>query len=121
MRAPTLTMKRAKALRRERNLPETILWSHLRGARLRGLRWRHQHPQGPYILDFYCSKAKLCVEIDGPGHHDAAHIAHDAARDAYLAGLGIHVLRRPAKDVLNSDLLEGVLTQIADLAVSRLR
>ena len=53
MRAPTLTIKRAKTARRRMTLPEVVLWSDLRGGRLGGLRFRRQHPIGPVILDFY--------------------------------------------------------------------
>jgi very-short-patch-repair endonuclease len=49
--------------------PEKILWSLLRRNQ-RGLRFRRQHPMGPYILDFYAASAKLCVEVDGPAHAD---------------------------------------------------
>jgi hypothetical protein len=48
MRAPILTFKRARALRRDMSLPEVVLWDHLRGHRLNGLRFRRQHPIGPY-------------------------------------------------------------------------
>jgi very-short-patch-repair endonuclease len=52
-------------------LPEVLLWNGLRGGRLEGLRFRRQHPFGPYILDFYCEQAKLAVEVDGMAHRMA--------------------------------------------------
>jgi very-short-patch-repair endonuclease len=67
MRATTLAFKRARRLRREMTPPEVVLWERLRGRRLHDLHWRKQHPFGPYILDFFCSAAALCVEIDGIG------------------------------------------------------
>ncbi len=54
---------------------------------------------GPYILDFYCSKAKLAVEIDGAGHGEVAQIAHDERRDAWLQRQGVTVYRVPASSV----------------------
>ena len=68
--------------------------------------FRKQHPAGPYVLDFYCDRARLCVEVDGPSHE--LTIAHDAGRDRYLERWGILTLRVPACDVL--DTLQGVVT-----------
>src|SRR5262249_17276328 len=65
MRAPALTFKRAHTLRRSMTLPEVILWQELRRSRFKRLRFRRRHPIGPYILDFFCSSARLAVEIDG--------------------------------------------------------
>ncbi len=53
MRAPDKTFSRARELRRHMSLPEIVLWQALRKGRLAGLRFRRQHPIGPYILDFY--------------------------------------------------------------------
>ena len=47
--------------------PERLLWGALRKNKL-GLRFRKQHPAGPYVLDFYCDSARLCVEVDGESH-----------------------------------------------------
>ena len=48
---------------------------------------------GPYIVDFYCAAAHLVVEIDGGQHFEPEHQREDRQRDAYLAGLGLRVLR----------------------------
>ena len=65
MRASVLTLKCARKLRRMMTLSEVLLWERIRGGRLNGLRFRRQHPIGPYILDFYCASGRLAVEIDG--------------------------------------------------------
>ena len=54
----------ARELRRESTLPENILWQHLRRNTL-GVRFRRQHPIGPYVLDFFCYKLNLQGEIGG--------------------------------------------------------
>lgn len=77
--------------------PEQLLWGALRHDAL-GLRFRRSHPAGPYILDFYCSAANLCVEVDGRSHDQ--RISHDSGRDAYLKALGVRTLRFAAIDVL---------------------
>ncbi|HEX2256668.1 MAG TPA: endonuclease domain-containing protein, partial [Afifellaceae bacterium] len=96
MRAPVLTFKRARALRRDMSLPEVKLWQHLRRGQLANLRFRRQHPIGPYILDFYCPAARLAVEVDGWVHDNPEQGRHDERRQAWLAGRGIKVLRLAA-------------------------
>ncbi|WP_374388952.1 endonuclease domain-containing protein [Brevundimonas sp.] len=98
--APKTTVGRARALRRKLTLPEVLVWQALRGRRLDGLRFRRQHPIGPYILDFYCEEAKLAVEIDGQGHEHPDAYRHDECRTSWLTLRGIEVLRTPARDVL---------------------
>ena len=114
MDAPRPTITRARQLRRRLTLPEGLLWIALRGRRLAGLRFRRQHPIGPYILDFYCDEAKLAVEVDGEGHQHPEQAAHDQRRTAWLQERGIDVLRLPARDVLQT--MEGVLERIRNRA-----
>jgi len=57
----------ARQLRQQMSLPETLLWNLLRKAP-DGVIFRRQHPVGPYVVDFYCAKAKVCFEIDGIVH-----------------------------------------------------
>src|SRR5262249_28475367 len=114
MRAPRQTFKHARELRRQMTLPEVVLWQGLRQGRLAGLRFRRQHPIGPYVLDFYCAAARLAIEVDGAAHDGLAQVQHDERRDAWLAQRGVKVLRFLAKDVLKDDRLEGVLLTIED-------
>jgi very-short-patch-repair endonuclease len=111
MRASVQTLKRARKLRRKMTLPEILLWQRLRGRKLNGLAFRHQHPEDPYILDFYCTAARLAVEVDGISHESRGE--HDIRRDAFLAKRGIRVLRIPAIDILRDDNIEDVLATIA--------
>ena len=90
MRAPELTFKRAKTLRRSMTDPERTLWSMLR-RKQQHLRFRRQHPIVPYILDFYCADAKLCVEVDGTAHEGREEA--DARRTEWLSEQGIRVIR----------------------------
>ncbi len=116
MRAPILTLQRARALRRKMTLPEVILWQALRAGRLKRLRFRRQHPVGPYILDFYCAAARLAVEVDGSSHDHQEQARHDERRDRWLADNNIKVLRVAAREVLRSEGLEHVLTSIEQVA-----
>jgi very-short-patch-repair endonuclease len=79
-------------------MPEAKLWNRLR-IRLAGRpTFRRQHPVGPYVLDFYCAKAKLAVEIDGVSHTMGVAPNHDERRDAWLKERGIAIVRIPASD-----------------------
>ena len=79
--------------------PEVMLWSRLRGRNADKPTFRRQHPFGPFILDFYCPSARLAVEVDGREQWDEAAQAKDAARDRWLAGQGVSVLRVPASRI----------------------
>ena len=116
MPAGRKTFDRARRLRRDLSLPEVVLWECLRGRRLDGLRFRRQHPVGPYVLDFFHAEGRLAVEVDG-GHHDLpGQMHHDLRRDRWLAERGIRVMRIAATDVLDEQALEGVLVMIAEAA-----
>ena len=58
----------ARRMRREPSPAEDAMWRLLRNRRLAGFRFRRQHPIPPYITDFYCSVAKLVIELDGDTH-----------------------------------------------------
>ncbi|MGP1273893.1 MAG: endonuclease domain-containing protein, partial [Caulobacterales bacterium] len=93
----------ARLLRRKLTDAETILWSRLRGAQIKGWRFRRQHPVGPYIADFACVKAQRIVEVDGATHSSRREQAHDTNRTAYMQGLGWRVLR-----VWNTDIYDNL-------------
>lgn len=90
---------RARRLRKAMSLPEVLLWEHLR-KRPGGLKFRRQPPSGPYVLDFFCSDARLAIGIDGEGHNRGDQPWRDGVRDAWFAKAGIETMRIPAKVVL---------------------
>lgn len=114
---PRETVEKARQLRRRMTPPEARLWICLRGKRLAGLKFRRQHPIGPYILDFYCDAAKLTVEVDGQSHEHPERIAHDARRTAWLREQGLRVIRIAAEDVRVN--LDGVVDFIRRTASGR--
>jgi very-short-patch-repair endonuclease len=81
------------------SLPEVQLWQILR-ASPHGHRFRRQHPAGPFILDFFCARANLAIEIDGFSHDTGDRPERDDQRDAWLLTRRIDTLRLPAADVL---------------------
>jgi very-short-patch-repair endonuclease len=101
MRAPTKIIGNARRLRRTLSMPEARLWSRLR-ERVPGKPvFRRQHPIGPYVLDFYCAKARLAVEIDGISHDMGNRPQRDDRRDSWLKKQGVTVMRIPATDLMN--------------------
>jgi very-short-patch-repair endonuclease len=96
---PARSVKRARALRRQLSLPEAMLWQRLRRSP-GGHRFRRQHPAGPYVLDFFCARANLAIEIDGFSHDIGDRPTRDENRDAWLRARRIDTLRIPATDVL---------------------
>ena len=104
----------ARRLRRDQTAAERRFWALIHPWRDSGWHWRRQAPIGPYVVDFVCKRTRHVVEIDGGSHYDAAGMAHDARRTAYLTGLGYTVLRFTNIDVLDNadgvfDMMRGVL------------
>ena len=104
-------------LRRKMTLPEVILWQALR-SQPDGLKFRRQHPTGNYILDFFCSDARLAIEVDGEAHSRGIQLARDEARDGWLRAAGIETLRIPAVEILKD--ADAVMRGIVARATGRL-
>ncbi|MBI4786230.1 MAG: DUF559 domain-containing protein [Chloroflexi bacterium] len=103
---------RARELRRAMTPAERKLWQHIRDGQL-GVQFRHQHAVGPYIVDFFCAKSKLVVEIDGDSHADPEQAEYDAERTEWLnAQKHYRVIRFWNSEVLHS--IGMVLAQICE-------
>src|SRR4051812_44653852 len=98
VRATRKSMQNARRQRRAMSPPEVKLWALLRRSP-DGIRFRRQHPIGPYVADFYCPAAKLVIEVDGLMHDFAERAALDEARNTYMRGRGLEVIRIPAAAV----------------------
>ena len=83
--------EKAQQLRKSATLQENRLWYGFLKRHPR--QFRRQKQFGRYIVDFYCSSAKMVIEVDGNQHLEQKGIVHDRARTAYLESLGLHVLR----------------------------
>lgn len=100
------TNRHARRLRQEATDVEDTLWRHLRARQLGGFKFRRQATVGERVADFLCAEKRLIVELDGGQHSGEV----DAARTAYLEGLGYRVIRFWNHEV--SDNLNGVLGAI---------
>ncbi len=116
LNGPQPTQRRSRRLRQTMTLPELLLWRVLR-TRPEGLKFRRQHPAGPYTADFYCHEARLIVEVDGEAHERGDQPAKDTDRDTWFGARGLAVLRLPARAVLND--VEATSRLIVETAQSR--
>jgi very-short-patch-repair endonuclease len=91
MKQNRVLQQHARRLRREMTPTEKRLWSLLRGQQLGPFKFRRQEPIGPDIVDFYCARAALVVELDGESH--LGKETADRNRQAALEAMGIKVIR----------------------------
>jgi very-short-patch-repair endonuclease len=89
---------------------EWFVWSRLRGRQVGGYKFRRQVPIGPYFADFFCSIARLVVEIDGEGHEQE----RDDRKTVWLEREGYRVLRFLASDVDDSidDVMDAIYFEL---------
>src|SRR5262249_47015552 len=117
MRAPRKTIHRAQRLRRTLSAPEVMLWNRLRKCASGKPVFRRQHPIGPYVLDFYCAKARLAIELDGMSHDMGDRPQRDLRRDAWLKARGITVMRIPVADLAHGidEAADAIVRMVVDL------
>ncbi|HLA64761.1 MAG TPA: endonuclease domain-containing protein [Rhodothermales bacterium] len=107
-----------KQLRTHTTSAEAVLWMRLKARQMNGLRWRRQFGVGPYVLDFYCVKARLGIELDGQVHDDRARHAYDTERSRNLEAEGIAILRFENRQVF--EMPGAIIDAIAEAAAARM-
>ena len=103
-------------LRKNMTAAEKILWNELKNRRVFKPKFRRQHPIDIFIVDFYCHKFKLAIEIDGEIHLDPEIAEYDDGRTHDIEKLGIKILRFSNEDVFNN--LNLVLKEIKETLYS---
>ncbi len=98
-------------LRKILSEPERKLWYFLRDNQLQGYKFRRQYSIGRYVVDFYCHKARLAIEIDGDSHYTSATKKYDDERTAYLNSCNIRVIRFTNVEVMKN--VDSVVMSIA--------
>ena len=98
----------ARKLRKNSTLAEILLWNELKARRIKGYKFMRQKPIENYIVDFFCSRLKLVIEIDGSSHNDK--LKRDRIRQEKLESLGLNVLR--FQEVTVKENISGVLKAI---------
>ena len=92
--------RNAAKLRESTTEPELKLWNYLK-TKAMGLKLRRQHPIAGYILDFYCHKLRLSIEVDGGYRLTKEQLEIDKERTKYLKNIGISEIRYTNHQVLN--------------------
>jgi very-short-patch-repair endonuclease len=103
-------------LRKKLTEAEQILWEQLESNKFYNLKFRRKHPILNYVVDFYCHKLKLVIEIDGGDHETKEQIEKDRQRTENLIFNGLTVIRytnRQVKDNIR-DVLTGIEEFIAE-------
>ena len=99
-KAKPIIFERAKALRSDLTEAERSLWTRLKANQINGLRFKRQHPIGKFIVDFYCHRAMLVIELDGGVHLNTEVKERDEGREIELEKLGLKVMRFTNREVL---------------------
>ena len=91
--ADSETFEAASILRKNMTLTELILWKKLKDRKLFKSKFRRQHPINIFIVDFYCHKLKLVIEIDGEIHYEIKAKEYDDGRSYELEKFGLKIIR----------------------------
>ncbi|MBA4418776.1 MAG: hypothetical protein C0392_12840 [Syntrophus sp. (in: bacteria)] len=100
----------SRELRKNMTDAESLVWSRIRMKQLKGSQFYRQKIVGNYIVDFYCPRAGLVIELDGGQHYSEAGKEKDIIRDRFLLSLGLKVLRFSDREVLQN--IDGVMENI---------
>ena len=103
-------VRNARELRQEMTEAEKVFWTHTRGQKCQGIKFRRQHPIDSYVLDFYWAEKKVGIEIDGGVHEKPDIREYDEGRSKVLEAQGIRVIRFTNEEVKNN--IAGVLRKI---------
>jgi very-short-patch-repair endonuclease len=100
---------RSRKLRNQSTLSEVLLWNEIKARKL-GFQFFRQKPIGNYIVDFYCPKLRLIIEIDGSSHNSKQE--YDKLRDGYFNETKLRLLKFLDSDVKNN--LDSVVRAIKE-------
>jgi very-short-patch-repair endonuclease len=108
----------ARNLRDNMTDAEQLIWSKIRKKQIADVQFYRQKNIGNYIVDFFCPKGKLIIEIDGSQHFEKEGRQKDRKRDDYFHRLDLTVLRFSDIDVFKNK--NGVLERIHEYLKSTL-
>ena len=108
-----VSRQRARRFRRDMTKAEVILWTRLRRQQIEGIKFRRQHPIGPYIADFASLSQQIVIEVDGWTHSTDQERAYDARRTKFMEERGWTVFRIENSDIYDDE--DRVLDYIANL------
>ena len=108
--------KIARTLRKNMTLSEILLWQQIKGKQLLGYDFHRQKPIDEYVVDFYCPRLKLVLEIDGDSHEGKEKA--DRIRQERLESLGLTVMRFWDLDVKSN--VDGIVEQLREWIEARM-
>ncbi|MBM2841225.1 MAG: hypothetical protein HW412_1753 [Bacteroidetes bacterium] len=97
---------------------EIILWYQLKGKQVLGHKFRRQYSVGKYVVDFYCPKLHLAIEVDGLSHSAAGAMENDRQRQTDIEQYGISFLRFTDEQVMNrgDEVVEEIRNAVLELS-----
>ena len=98
---------------------ELILWSRIRRKQIFGLQFYRQRPIGHYIVDFYCPRAGVVLEVGCSQHMNRLSMQNNKYRDSYLKQQGVKVLKFDNLQVLKQ--LDAVVEKVCQTVASRIQ
>lgn len=116
---PKKTKKQHQYLRNNMTSWEVRLWNDLKGKKMFGFKVRRQYGIKNFIIDFYCPRLRLAIEVDGDVHYFRDKMLKDSKKDELLSEQGIKIVR-----IKNSDLeedYESVVLYLEDIFKHRAR
>ena len=105
-----------KNLRKQEISAEKILWGKIRNKQ-QGYKFKRQFSIGNYILDFYCPKLRLGIEIDGATHSTETEVKRDIEKEKFINRFGVKIIRFINIDVYKN--IDGVLEEICNQCQKR--
>lgn len=91
----------SRQLRKNLTDAEKLLWSKIRYKQLKGYQFYRQKPINNFIVDFYCPKANLVIELDGGQHYAVDGREKDKQRDTHMRKMGLKVIRFSDREVFD--------------------
>jgi ATP-dependent DNA helicase RecG len=104
-------LEQARELRKNMTEAELLLWEKLRRKSLYGIKFRRQQVIEGFIVDFYCERAKLVIEVDGGIHNTLEQKETDEHRKTVFYARGLKEVRFTNEQVIMS--MNTVLDEIA--------
>lgn len=110
-------IEKRRILRNNMTKPEIILWSKLKNRQMDGERFLRQYGVEQYVLDFYCPRLRLAIEVDGASHLVDGADEYDKDRQEHIEAFGIQFLRFTNKDVNNNlnDVCDRIFEKVEQL------
>lgn len=107
--------QKRKDLRNNPTKTEKLVWEILKGKKLEGYKFRRQYGVGKYVIDCYCVKKKLALEIDGEVHDSEESKKYDKEREDFIKNFGINILR------IKNEIVERNIDEVAEMILKELK